>query len=324
LLGLLRFDGDTGGIAPDYDRSPPEVYLKTSCDYIKATSSLLPLLFAGLKNRYPELPSWTIDWTIFEQDDGEQYDVWNAILPLFHLSDNLPMTHIRVEEKALIARGAEADTITTIGMTMDQTSYTAFKASMDNWRDLVLSEHDPNNPYPSGATWNDAWLRTLCADCCWGANSARRANSHDIAFFSRNQSFEHQDLLLIDNPKHHSEPTGEFFRLENGDEVFSKDHWSDIWDMVQSVIQGRKLFLTRRGYLGLGNDQISSGDSIFILPGAPTPLVLRKQRVVDTLSSQKSPRYRLISGCYIHGVMDGLCNETAWNKDKRWELVTIL
>ena len=195
------------------------MYLKTSCDYIKATSSLLPLPFAGLKNRYPELPSWTIDWTIFEQD-GEKYDVWNAILPLFHLSNNLPMTNIRIEEKALIARGTEADTITAIGMTMDQTSYTAFKASMDNWRDLVLLEHHPSNPYPSGATWNDAWLRTLCADCCWGANSARRANSHDIAFFSRNQSFEYQVLLLrFINPKHGSETTSELFRLENGDRV---------------------------------------------------------------------------------------------------------
>ncbi|CZR51432.1 uncharacterized protein PAC_01308 [Phialocephala subalpina] len=241
--------------------------------YIELTSSLLPLSFAGLKNRYPELPSWAIDWTIFEQSDGEQYEVWKAILPLFRLSNDLPTAHIKVEEEALIARGVEVDVITALGTTMDQSTHFAFQASLESWRDLILLKHDPENPYAMGSTWNDAWLRTLCADCCWGANSARRANSHDIAFFSANLSVEFQDLLLSDHQKHHSTPSSEFFRLENGMQVPSDAHFNDIWGMIKSVIQGRKLFLTKKGYLGLSNKGILSGNTMFIFPGAPTPSV---------------------------------------------------
>jgi hypothetical protein len=323
LQGLLRNDEDIRKVVPDYDRPTPEVYLKVSSDYIELTASLLPLFFAGLKNRYPELPSWAIDWTIFEQDDDEQYRVWELILPLFRLSNDLPTTHIKVEEKALIARGVEVDVITALGTTMDQSTYVAFQASMENWRNLILLEHQPEDPYVRSSTWNDAWLRTLCADCCWGANSARRANSHDIAFFSANLSVELQDVLLIGHQNHPSNPTGEFFRLENGVQVPSDAHFNDIWGMVKSVVQGRKLFLTKKGYLGLCNDGSLSGDKVFVFPGAPTPLILRRKEVVDGSSSQQSPTYMLISGCYIHGFMDDR-DEMALGENKCWDLITIL
>lgn len=325
LLGLLTCD-EVERIAPDYSQSPSEVYAKVSSDYIQRTSSLLPLFFAGLKNRYPKLPSWVIDWTIFEQDNAEQHLVWNMILPLFRPSTFLPMPHIEVQCAALVTQGLEFDTVATLGTIMDQSTKAAFRNSIKEWKDLILLKYRPDDSYVSGSTWNDAWLRTLSADCCWGANSARRINSEDIDFFSKNLDFEHLYLLLDEYNKHASTRVDNFFQLTSGEMVPSDAHFNDIWGMVQNVTQNKRLFVTERGYLGLGNSEVSSGDTIFTSPSSPAPLLLRRQDYDDIEPPQQSLRYRMISGCYVHGIMDVGFDEPQRSENEfcKWKLLTIL
>ena len=64
----------------------------------------------------------------------------------------------------------------------------------------------------------------------------------------------------------------------------------------------RRLFKTDRGYIGVAPKASKTGDHVFILGGAPSPVVLRDigefedegHRVVVTLGH-----------CYVDGIMDG-------------------
>lgn len=55
-------------------------------------------------------------------------------------------------------------------------------------------------------------------------------------------------------------------------------------------------FMTSSGHIGMGPQNIASGDEIVILPGAQAPFVLRRVNDFD---------YCLIGECYIHGIMYG-------------------
>lgn len=68
-------------------------------------------------------------------------------------------------------------------------------------------------------------------------------------------------------------------------------------------LPGRRLFLTSRGYLGLGLEDTQPGDVIAVMPGGAVPYVLR----MDAQRSQDTEYrvYRFIGECYVHGIMDG-------------------
>ena len=56
--------------------------------------------------------------------------------------------------------------------------------------------------------------------------------------------------------------------------------------------------------MGLGPEDVKSGDEMYDLLGGDVPFILRKTDVDD--------EFRLVGDCYVHGVMDGqLWRETA-------------
>ena len=71
---------------------------------------------------------------------------------------------------------------------------------------------------------------------------------------------------------------------------------------------GRRFFLTRRGFMGLGPASLQPGDRVAVVKSVPVPLVLRP---VSSSESGKADaeanqaRYVVVGECYVHGVMDG-------------------
>jgi len=59
----------------------------------------------------------------------------------------------------------------------------------------------------------------------------------------------------------------------------------------------RSLFLTNDGYLGIGSQSLQVGDTVWIVPGAGVPLILR--------STATRNRFSLLGRAYLHGFMDG-------------------
>ncbi len=65
--------------------------------------------------------------------------------------------------------------------------------------------------------------------------------------------------------------------------------------IVFRTTHGRQLFVSQKGYLGLGPADAKEGDILCILLGVRVPLVLRQER----------NHYTIIGDCYVDGVMDG-------------------
>jgi hypothetical protein len=69
---------------------------------------------------------------------------------------------------------------------------------------------------------------------------------------------------------------------------------------VEKFALGRKFFITKKGYLGLGPKMAEPGDRIAIIHGSGVPFVLRR-------SADKSGKraWQIVGECYVHGIMDG-------------------
>jgi hypothetical protein len=71
-------------------------------------------------------------------------------------------------------------------------------------------------------------------------------------------------------------------------------------------------FRARMGYCGIGTQALREGDSVWIVPGCPVLLILRRV--------EGGIRYRLVGGSYVHGMMDG---EFLQGKDVNFEMVDL-
>jgi hypothetical protein len=263
-------------------------------------------MFSGLKSRYPEMPSWAIDWSIF--DEGSQVNSATGVnmtgLYRFHSpSGEYPA---RFYGNCLLIRRFICDYIIEVAEAAPQSEDWNNNVWCSHWLAMVSNSRCPEHTYPplSTQSWNEAWLRTLCNDICYGQNAARRINKVDVDFLSAMISERHPKLAW---QTREMEPrfAGERLVLENGHEVPAEAHFNDLFMMMRMAVAGRKLFLTKKGYLGIGNWQISLGDQIGILTGAHTPLILRGVELhTADLPSLKSS-FRVISEGYVHGLMDG-------------------
>lgn len=76
-------------------------------------------------------------------------------------------------------------------------------------------------------------------------------------------------------------------------------HYRDLLDQAledfTGNIKGRDLFMTKKGYIGLAQPGFQKEDSVVVLFGCQTPVILRKD----------GPEYELIDDCFVHGLMDG-------------------
>ncbi|KAK4032503.1 heterokaryon incompatibility protein-domain-containing protein [Parachaetomium inaequale] len=65
--------------------------------------------------------------------------------------------------------------------------------------------------------------------------------------------------------------------------------------IAAATCRGRTLFATAGGRLGLGPENVQTGDVVTILLGTPVPIVLRPA----------ADRFRYVGDAYVHGIMDG-------------------
>jgi hypothetical protein len=70
---------------------------------------------------------------------------------------------------------------------------------------------------------------------------------------------------------------------------------------VMRATSGRRMFITSRGYIGLGPVHTQIGDEVAILLGGSTPFMLRE--AVSAKAGET--HWNLLGDCYVHGCMDG-------------------
>ncbi|KAK3389708.1 heterokaryon incompatibility protein-domain-containing protein [Podospora didyma] len=85
------------------------------------------------------------------------------------------------------------------------------------------------------------------------------------------------------------------------------------------VMSERKLFVTKKGYIGAGPLSSRVGGGVYLLAGGHVPFVLRNESDTNLLAGV--PRMSLVGDCYVHGIMHG---EALLWKDFGWEDVQIV
>ncbi|KAK3395040.1 heterokaryon incompatibility protein-domain-containing protein [Podospora didyma] len=97
---------------------------------------------------------------------------------------------------------------------------------------------------------------------------------------------------------------------------FQMDQWRKL---VRDSVEGRTLFVTRFGYIGLAtNASIKPGDSVAVLYGGKTPFILRSAgSTTPSDETDAKERHRLVSDAYIEGLMQGeaIEREDCWMRD---------
>ncbi|KAH7336020.1 hypothetical protein BKA66DRAFT_448622 [Pyrenochaeta sp. MPI-SDFR-AT-0127] len=126
---------------------------------------------------------------------------------------------------------------------------------------------------------NEIVLRTLVADMDWELSdsepvSATRklGRTFDVVIKQMNK----QDPGILDE-----------------DFLAQRDH---LYKLIARFFCGRTLFVTSRGYLGVGDDGVKEGDKVCIFLGAPVPFILRDYGTM---------LHQLVGECYVHDIMYG-------------------
>lgn len=92
----------------------------------------------------------------------------------------------------------------------------------------------------------------------------------------------------------------------------------DVKNAIDRVYKDRRVFRTRKGYLGSGPRDIRLGDVVCIVAGSSTPFLFRRveQEGGEGLvaghmpSAEELGKVRAVGEAYVHGVMDGTLAET--------------
>ena len=317
LLGMQSFGRIEGAMTAHYEADAGAVYTDVVRDYICEAKSLLPLAFTGIRNKYCGIPSWAVDFTAFDLVENQIMETWSCIGPYFKLwsASLIGPCPAAFEKDDLHASAVMLDDIVVVSPIL---SPGTSLPDLGDWRELVLTRFSPEQSYSDDCKWSEAWLRTLCADCCWGSNSARRITRLDLELLSKrapsvNLQANQQDVAADkasvlptqqrrDSPSIDETDDEEMFTLESGHRVPLEAHFNDILRMVHAMTFRRRLCITKGGMMGVGNGSIASGDHVGVVDGAPTPLILRPcKALVDTGDILA---YALLGCAYVHGIMD--------------------
>jgi len=82
-----------------------------------------------------------------------------------------------------------------------------------------------------------------------------------------------------------------------------------FWKAYISSTDKGTLFVTRRGFLGLGPDSLQNGDTVAVLCGGHVTYLLRQAPGYH--DNRYESRHRLLGVCYVHSLMEGEIEELA-------------
>ena len=348
LLGLLEKASEEAEIPAfqvraDYKMSIEDVFQATVVSIIEETQSirLLGFLVDPSFRKLPELPSWVPDLTAIIGDPLITECIYSGA-PAFDASGSSSRGFLgySITGKTLSLKGKRLGTIQGKGEPYLDMNRTGNFAECSNlilslpkeyrltgqdrmevfWRTLIGDQDENGKPAASrlGASFRD-WLTTLAAK---GTLTALRSG------LTRGEYFTSQSATV----KLASAESGPWFPTMqemldfcercgyHESSVTTPSDTSSIeneWNVrvhpfasrIQYSCAYRCLFCTEEGLLGIGPQSLQAKDSVWIVSGSPTAMVLR------AVEDECSPaRFHVIGEAYVNGVMYGeaIDMETIW------------
>jgi hypothetical protein len=293
-------------LRPEYALAPPDLYFGVCKDAVLNGESLQFLAWGLGKNRYPDLPSWVLDWTFSPPSPmfgNMAQRSWIHGTKSWEASRGLRLDAY-VIDRLLVSRALHVDRITRFGALW--TSDLGFRDPIicARWHLVAGLNTNPDRLYPNGKTWREAWWRSLAFD---SFNEWTDHALHAFEYFhvNRPESYLNFDTTLSKGCSR-----------EFGDGNVSMDKASrdstGAYSAMVSKLPGRRLFLTEKGYMGFSEGGVEVGDAVYLLPGCSMPLILRETGSHVTSGAvcggqplQDRAVNTLVGAVYIYGAMNG-------------------
>ncbi|KAH7157707.1 heterokaryon incompatibility protein-domain-containing protein [Dactylonectria estremocensis] len=319
-------------INPDYNKSSVEIFTETAL-HLLSSAGLLMLSYAGVR-RKPDVPSWVPDWS----EPVDEIPVVQC--RHFRASGNLkPKIPIDVSTPGTLPLcGIVHDEIIHVTDTLRRDFVTARMTRYSWARDQYLRlTSSGRHAYTGGQTYLEALWRTLISDLDYkhrfqkGNVNAPSSLGRDFEAYVRPvkdwarseaakglvtyhpsqkpkappidseviKAWEKDLSLDTTKPDEDDGRENVFSQLRRHGPIHEKDCRGDKYrdSILHAGNLYRRFFTTKSGYIGMCVVDIAPGDIVATFSGATVPFVLRPHN--------KASEFRLISDCYVHGLMNG-------------------
>jgi hypothetical protein len=281
-----------------------------------------------------ELPSWAPDWS--SQTNFEILPRYDQ-MQLYAATEGTRAQARLIGSSILALRGIEVDTIRWSSQVMahngdedrlalfedwmefakDASAYTSFPASdygrtpqIDVARDALgiyasslLSEQSMPQPV---SPIEDAFWRTICGNTVM-VHDPKEKNPRPSYKHASDSDYQLYLAWCHEINEASSSPgdlavTGSYRENYGG---ATSNITRSIQPAIRAATTMRRLFITRKGFLGLGPPLAVGGEKVFLLHGGKAPFLLRIDKKRTIGGEEQKEYYQLVGDCYIHGIMDG-------------------
>jgi hypothetical protein len=317
VFALLNMCGDKAlllsrGLLPDYSMTKKQVYTVTAMHLINefGLRVLTWCNSGGDSDEEVNMTSWAPDWSrCILRPFGEFGRVSTNVLydASHHSYGKWSFTRMSDEEYILKASSIVVDTISAVGISMDYSRTSKLEPSDDP--DYPSTQDERSTP--SSSRWPATWLKCIrrladdYANRYQTEQSLREAmwrtpiaDQVGMAHFPVTRIPEDMKLEMeiafhfIRREKFHPDFELEKFERNPHEICYDAIYWE--WLIFRSA--GRRYFVSKTGWLGLGPSSTKAGDVIVVFLGLKTPMVLRPAG---------GGSFRIVGEAYIHGIMDG-------------------
>ena len=289
LLGLVdepshsETKGDTPRIIPDYKMSHYRLYRFVTRTTILETKALEVL--SAVEHESPafsDFPSWVPVWNRAKRTSS----LGSGIRSSYHASGNHSfIPRDSPDEDCLIAQGVIFDNVSQLTAVMHPEDFYPEERA----REPTSAYHpwigsmNRINAYPTGESPEAAYSLTLVANATRGMTLAHEALPQHLADFSAYL----YDYFKIGMPERYVS-----YELRNAAKGGNGARFAVA---ARNMCNGRRFFITSKGYIGIGPAALRQHDLVCVLFGGVTPFIVKKDEDF----------YRFIGEAYVHGLMNG-------------------
>ena len=273
VLNMLKTFEKDANIKPDYTKTVSQVYRDVVLSILENTDKITILGHCQMQDQplkssdALQLPSWVPDWT-FPRD----------IRPLMtgHASGN-SNAETSNDNDVLWVMGTYVATIDHVEKIMCD-SFASLISAIQGFSQKFPPDNESAS-YVSGGSKLDAYCRTLCDDHFVSQYIPAQPGMPDFQ-----ESIEWLSSILS--------PTGTDIESESRVTTDYEPYLNWVWHNTN----GRSLFTTEEGHIGLVPGAAKPGDRVCVLLGSDAPFLLHPTG---------DKQYQLVGHCYTHGVMSG-------------------
>ena len=286
-LGILGREQRSALLA-DYERPDVEIFREIA-KFLVESSGRLDFLCLVLRlrphRRRQDLSSWTPDWST-DLHIPLGYQPFQQ--PIFKASDDsVAEVQFMDDMKVMVTKGVCFDRVLRVSGESYVSSPEDVLFGMVNstWLAFFIEHRDKIFDHYGKSESGNVWWRTIIGDQTHTESGVVRAGlGEELMWRFCLGSGELDKLLPI--------PDNAGLSVEERRKEASRPFFKE----VARAVAERRVFVTEKGYLGLGPGNTNKGDFVCVLLGGPVPFVLRQDR---------DDEFVLVGEAYVHGAMSG-------------------